>query len=107
VDNVPLVYLETYLPYEPYKELMDINFNENSLYDSLEKLYQIRVNHVHREIEAINAHGKEAKLLQIARNKALSLVKTVAYSDKFPDPVEFSIARYRGDLNKFSVDVFR
>jgi GntR family transcriptional regulator len=107
VDNIPLVYVETFLPYEQYEKLMEVDFNTTSLYDSLEKLYQTRVNRVRREIEAINAPRKEAELLHIARNKAISLVKTVAYSDKFSSPVEFSIARYRGDNNKFSVEVYR
>ncbi|MDR1972201.1 MAG: GntR family transcriptional regulator, partial [Treponema sp.] len=107
VDGVPLVYLETFLPFEQYQKLMDVDFSVNSLYDSLEKWYRIRVIRVHREIEAINAPKKEAEFLQIAKNRAVSLVKTVAYSDDTPGPVEFSIARYRGDLNKFSVEVYR
>jgi GntR family transcriptional regulator len=107
VDDVPLVYLETFLPFEQYSKLMEVDLTVNSLYDSLEKLYRVRVNRVYREIEAINASKKEAELLQIARNRALNLVKTVAYSDEVPEPVEFSIARYRGDLNKFSVEVYR
>jgi GntR family transcriptional regulator len=107
VDTVPLVYVETFLPYDAYKELMRVDFTVNSLYDSLEKLYRIRVNRVRREFVAINAHQKDAELLQIARNKAISLVKTVAFSGSTPNPVEFSIARYRGDLNKFSVEVSR
>jgi GntR family transcriptional regulator len=107
VDDVPLVYLETFLPFDQYYKLMDVDLTVNSLYDSLEKLYRIRVNRVHREIEAINAPRKEAKLLQIATNRALNLVKTIAYADEVSAPVEFSIARYRGDLNKFSVEVYR
>jgi GntR family transcriptional regulator len=107
VDDVPLVYVETFLPFEQYRKLMEVDLTVNSLYDSLEKLYRIRVNRVHREIEAINAPKKEAEFLQIARNRALSLVRTVAYSDEVSGPVEFSIARYRGDLNKFSVEVYR
>jgi GntR family transcriptional regulator len=107
VDSVPLVYVETFLPYESYAKLMDVDFMENSLYDSLEKIYHVRVNRVRREFVAVNAHQGEAELLQIARNKALSLVKTVAYSGDAPGPVEFSIARYRGDLNQFSVELSR
>jgi GntR family transcriptional regulator len=107
VDAVPLVYVETFLSYEQYKRLMEVDFSVNSLYDSLEKLCHVRINRARREIEAINAPRKEAELLHIAKNKALSLVKTVAYSDDTPNPVEFSIARYRGDINKFSVDTFR
>jgi GntR family transcriptional regulator len=86
---------------------MKVDFTTNSLYHSLEKIYHIRVNRVHREFVAVNAHQNEAELLQTTRNKALSLVKTVAYSSDTPNPVEFSIARYRGDLNKFSVEVSR
>jgi GntR family transcriptional regulator len=107
VDKVPLVYVETFLPFDKYEKLMEVDFNVNSLYDSLEKLCHVRINRARREIEAINAPKKEAELLHIAKNKALNLVKTVAYSDDTPGPVEFSIARYRGDINKFSVDIFR
>lgn len=106
-DNIPLVYVETYLPYEQYPQLMNIDFNEKSLYDSLEELCHVRVNRVRREIEAVNARRMEAELLKIAVNNAISLVKTVAYSEDSPLPVEFSVARYRGDLNKFSVDIYR
>lgn len=106
-DNIPLVYVETYLPYNQYPQLMNVDFNEKSLYDSLESLCHVRVNRVCREIEAVNARKKEAELLKIAANKAVSLVKTVAYSENSPLPVEFSVARYRGDLNKFSVDIYR
>jgi GntR family transcriptional regulator len=100
-------YVETFLPYKKYEKMMEVDFTVNSLYDSLEKIYHVRISHVRREIVAINARKKEADLLHIARNKAVSLVKTVAISDGSPDPVEFSLAWYRGDLNKFSLDVFR
>jgi GntR family transcriptional regulator len=107
VDKIPLVYVETFLSFEKYGKIMNVDLSINSLYDSLEKIYRIRVSRVRREIEAINAHRREAELLQIARNRAVSLVKTVSYSEDSPDPVEFSIARYRGDMNKFSIDVYR
>jgi GntR family transcriptional regulator len=99
------VYVETFLPFEQYQKLMEVDFTVHSLYQSLEKIYHVRVNRVRREIEAINARRKEAELLQITQNKALILVKTLASSDDTLLPVEFSIARYRGDRNKFSVDI--
>jgi GntR family transcriptional regulator len=107
VNAVPLVYVETFLSFEKYDKIMDVDLSVKSLYDSLEKIYRVRVTRVRREIEAINAPRREAELLQIAKNQAVSLVKTVSYADNSPDPIEFSIARYRGDLNKFSVDVYR
>ena len=106
-DSVPLVYVETFLEYGKYGKLLEVDLAVNSLYESLERLCGVRVNRANREIESVNARKMEAELLQIARNKAVSLVKTVAYSDDFPDPVEFSIARYRGDFNKFSLVTYR
>jgi len=106
-DESPIVYVETYLPYENFSNLLNIDLNEMSLYDSLEELYGIRVNRVRREIEAVNALRNEAELLKIAVNSAISLVKTVGYSQSFDGPVEYSIARYRGDMNKFSVEIYR
>jgi GntR family transcriptional regulator len=102
-----LVYVETFLSFEKYDKIMNVDLTVNSLYESLEDIYHVRVSRVRREIEAINAHHKEAELLQIARNRAISLVKTVSYSEDSVDPVEFSIACYRGDMNKFSIDVYR
>ena len=107
VDTTPLVYVETYIPHEKYNRLMQVDFTENSLYDSLEKLYNTRVDSVSREFVAINARQKEAKLLQISQNKAIIQVKTVAFSGNIYNPVEFSIANYRGDINKFNVELFR
>lgn len=105
-NGVPIVYLETYLPYHPYERLMEQDFNITSLYSQLEELYHVRVSHVVREIEAVNASSREAALLEIVKNQALCLVTTVAYADQGA-PLEYSVARYRGDRNKFSVELYR
>ena len=107
VDAVPLVYVETFLPYDEFKGLMRVDFAKNSLYASLEKMYDRRVNRVVREFMAVNAKRKEADLLRIARNKALCMVKTVAHSAGGSSPVEFSVAYYCGDMNKFRVEISR
>jgi GntR family transcriptional regulator len=107
IDDTPIVHLETFLQFSPYDKLMNVDFNTESLYDSLEKFYGVRIKFAHREIEAVNASKKDANLLKIPVNKALSLVKTLGYTSREKPPVEFSIARYRGDMNKFSVDVTR
>ncbi len=106
-DNIPLVYVETHLPFKDFSKLMDVDFEQHSLYESLEKIYAIRVNRVHREIEAANAKRKEAELLNISINKAFCLVETTAFSDNYPNPIEYSVARYGGDYNKFTVEIYR
>ncbi len=105
-DGEPIVYLETYLPCETFRALLSQDFENNSLYSMLEDLYHRRVERVLREIEAVNATQREADLLQTPKGKAICLVKTVAYTADHT-PVEYSIARYRGDRNKFSVELCR
>jgi len=106
-NDIPIVFLDTYLPFNSFSKLLDVDFNENSLYDTIEEMYGFRVNRVQREIEAVNSHRNEAKLLKIPANSAISLVRTLGYSIGHRGPVEYSIARYRGDMNKFSVEIYR
>ena len=105
-DDVPLVYVDTYLPYDEYSGLLDVDFNEKSLYSTLEEIYKVRVKHVSRRIEAVNARRREASLLNISVNKAISLVKTIG-SDENKKAIEYSVARYRGDMNVFDVELYR
>ena len=105
-DGVPLVYVETYIPHDEFSLLLNVDFSEKSLYPTLEELYGVRIKHVKREIEAINARRKEAALLNIATNKAISLVKTIGSIDN-TKPIEYSVARYRGDMNIFNVELYR
>jgi len=107
VNDTPLVLVETYLSYEQFPKLLDVEFKNKSFYDSLEEYYGLRISRVIREIEAVNARRKEAELLNISANKAITLVKTVGYADGLSNPVEYSIARYSGDMNKFYVELKR
>ena len=106
-DDVPLVLVDTYLSYEQYSKLLDIDFETTSLYDALEQTYYKHIHRVVREIEAVNARRKTAELLNIAPNRALVLTRTLAYTADEPIPVEYSVALYRGDVNIFSVEIIR
>lgn len=106
-DNVNTVYLDTYLSYDRFPGLMDINFTVHSLYQVLEETYRVKVDRAQREIEAVNARKNEAALLNISPNKALCLVRTLSYEAGAAQPVEYSVARYRGDMTKFTVEIYR
>ena len=105
-DNEPIVVLDTYLPYQLFEGLMGEDFIHNSLYPVLERRYNTVVERVHRQIEAVNATEKDAELLHIAVGAAVCLVKTTAFTIA-GRPVEYSIARYRGDRNQFSIELYR
>ena len=105
-NGEPIVWVETYLPYQRFPRLLAVDFERQSLYRELEHTYLVPVERVVREIEAVNAAAREAELLEIQKNAALCFVKTIAY-DYDGVPVEYSRAHYRGDRNRFSVELRR
>jgi len=106
-DDVPIVLADTYLPYSQYSGLLNYDFETTSLYEVLEQEYDIYISRVVREIEAVTARRKETELLQCSPNQALILARSLAYTAGQSDPIKYSIARHRGDINTFSVEVYR
>ncbi len=102
----PILYQETYLPYERCALLLKEDFSMVTLYSAMERIYGIHVSRVNRQIEAANAMPPIAKLLHIATNDAVSLVRTVAYTSQ-DEPIEYSTSYYCGNKVKFSVELYR
>ena len=105
-NGEPIVWVETYLPYERFPKLLRVDFECHSLYRELKQTYLTPVERVVREIEATNASYHEAELLNIKPNAAICFVTTVSY-DFSNKPVEYSRAHYRGDRNQFRVELHR
>lgn len=105
-DGEPIVYLETYIPHRLFAPLLAYDFESSSMYGLMERVCGMRVARVVRKIEAVNATATEAPLLNVEKGAALCLVKTVGYTEN-DTPIEYSIARYRGDRNQFSVELYR
>ena len=105
-DGEPVVTVDTFIPYTRFPAILEQDFENNSMYGLLETLYSARICRVHREIEAAAANHREAELLNIENLSPICLVKTIGYTDA-DLPVEYSVARYRGDRNKFSIDLYR
>lgn len=66
----------------------------------------MHIAYVRREIEAVNAMESQSRLLKCAKNSALMKVVTTGY-DTSRRPMEYSIAHYRGDRNRFTVTLCR
>ncbi len=105
-DGQPIVYVETYLPYEGMEKLLEQDFEKRSLYELMEKLYGQRVTRATRKIEAVMATAREAALLQMPDKGPVCLVRTTAYTGS-GSAIEYSNARYRGDRNEFMVELIR
>lgn len=104
-DEEPMFYQESYLPASRFAALVYEDLTAHSLYNLLLSRFHTRVTRVHRQIEAVNASQAIADLLRITRGQAVCRVENIAY-DEAGMPVEYNFSSYRGDRNKFTMDMY-
>ena len=104
-DDDPIVVLKTYLPYEKCSFVMEHDFEKESLYAVLSEKDSVKVYYVKRLAEAVEATSDDAEKLNMKKGKPILYFKTVG-CNAFGKPIEYSLARYRGDKSSFEVTVF-
>lgn len=105
-DGDPMVYVETYLPYEPFQTLLHEDIENNSLYSILGKNYGSLVHRVTRIIQVGLADSDLASMLDIEHKAPIYIVYTSSFTAD-ETPIAYSISKYRGDRNEFRVDLYR
>ena len=105
-DDEPIVYVETYMPFDTRADLLTLDFTNLSLYKVLEDKYGVIISRVDRIFEAAEACSRDSELLDVRKGSPICFVKTISY-DQGDRPVEYSVARYRGDKSTFHVTIFR
>lgn len=104
-DNVPIVVLDTFLPDKFCHFVLTHDFQTESLYHILETHSSaLKVHHVRRIAEAVNASKPVAQQLGINPRDAVLFFTTIGYSES-GTPLEYSLSSYRGDSNRFEVTV--
>ena len=103
-DGDPIVTVETYLPLELCAFLLHHDMSQESLYNLLATQEKTRICRVNRILEAVAANIRDVERLNMVRGKPVQLFKTIGYNN-LNEPIEYSIARYRGDRNKFEIDL--
>lgn len=106
LDDVPTVHVVTFLPERMCPSLIHEDFVHQSLYETLEKKYQLVVAEGIRTIEAINPSPADVKLLGVPPDVPLLLLTSVSYM-KNGVPLEYYIAKHRSDRSKFQVHILR
>ena len=104
-DGEPIVTLETYLPYCICSFVLEHNLEEERLYSILNQSKETSVFRVNRIVEAIEADKNDEKYLNIERGKPIQHFSSIGYNI-YDRPIEYSLARYRGDRNRFEITVF-
>ena len=99
----PTVLVTTYIPFALFKDLATVDFSTQLLYKTFEeKGYPVKT--VTRRLDVIQADDTASDLLDIEVGAPLFYFHTRGFSnDKLP--VEYSISKYRGDINSFVFEI--
>jgi GntR family transcriptional regulator len=82
------------------------DLTDRSLYELLERKYDVRLVRGRRVVEASVAGQRLARLLGVRRHDPLLVLRSVSVDDR-ARPVESFVAFHRGDRSRFEVDLHR
>lgn len=101
-DNEPIVMVKTYLPYEKCKFVMDHDLVAESLYPVLAMKEETTISKIRRFIEAVEAEDYEVENMFVRQGSATLKFISIGFNS-VDEPIEYSVARYRGDKNRFEI----
>lgn len=104
-DELPVLLTEVYLPFDLVPYIINYDFETYSLYEVLEE-NNIILHRVRREIEAMLCDEKSAKLLEVQKNSAVSLIKSTGYTTN-NTVVEYSHSIYPEKRNYFIIEIIK
>jgi GntR family transcriptional regulator len=102
--NEPIAVVDSYLPYSLCHFILDVNFEKESLYQTLSKKADSKIVHVERVVEAKPANDQDRSLMMIKKGGSVQYFENRAFSQN-GTLVEFCVSRYRGDRNQFYVKI--
>ena len=98
-DNLPNVFVTTFIPLDLYPGIADIDFEHQSLYATLRAMGNPVVR-AHRKLDVGGADTGTAAILSMEEGAPVFVFHTVA-TDVMGRPCEYSIATYNGATNSF------
>lgn len=100
INNIPTVYIESFIPYEKNKYLLMADFEKESLYALFSKHPENKMSYVKRRVFADNANDKITDLFGLNKNTPYLSVETHVYNndDKL---MEYSISFSPKDRNEY------
>ncbi|MGL4607069.1 MAG: GntR family transcriptional regulator [Eubacteriaceae bacterium] len=105
-DDVSIVHVTTYMPWEKCKSLLSQDFSIESLYHLLENTLGYKIQYATRQLEAIIASPVIAKTLDVPKGSPIQYIETLTYLND-DSPIEYSKAYYRGDRSQFTFKLIR
>ncbi len=105
IDSKPNVIVTTYIPYNRFPDIENVDFINYRLYDYFSDKGN-PVTRIKRKLETIKADETTADLLDIQENNPVFYFHSYGYGND-NKVIEYSISKYRGDINYFVFDLYR
>lgn len=105
IDSKPNVIVTTYIPYNRFPDIENVDFINYRLYDYFSDKGN-PVTRIKRKLETIKADETTADLLDIQENDPVFYFHSYGYGND-NKVIEYSISKYRGDINYFVFDLYR
>ena len=103
-DGEPIAVVESYLAYDLCKFILDVDMEENSLYQTLARQKNTTVVMVKRVVEAKLISREDSRVLNVEKGFPVQSFLNKAYNED-GRILEYCSSRYRGDRNKFYIEV--
>lgn len=99
-NGIPISYEIAYLDYQKFPEIMNVNFDNKSLYKALYDKYSIKVTYGREEISCVKSDKIKSEVLEIPEGTPLYKVSSFNY-DEHDNPVEHTDQYLSGDKFKY------
>jgi GntR family transcriptional regulator len=106
LDGEPEVLVVTYIPENKCPTLVREDLTNQSLYELLARKYGLVISRGYRTVEAIALDRADAKLLGLPPKSPALLLKSVGLLDDGV-PLEYFVAKHRGDRSRFHISLVR
>lgn len=103
-DDIPIVYVDAYYDATRIPGIEKYDLENNSLYDTLEEHYGIKVMHTQKQFSARIADDKHAEYLDIKKKSAVQYIESVEF-DSCDRLLSYDVSIYAGERNVFEVDI--
>lgn len=103
VNNEPIVVQDTYLNAKLCEELLEVDFENNALYESIRNICGRNIIRSKDIIEAIAADAETSELLEVKVGFPVLLTQRIAYVDN-DVPIELTYSLYRSDQYVLEVE---
>ena len=104
-DGAPYVYEESYLPYDLFKGILDMDLT-GSLYQIISEKFNVVLARCAQTISAVNLNANIAQTLQLPENAAGIFMESLTF-DENSIPVELLYSYHRGDTYKLEIELGR